>query len=512
LAKTDRKSHWLTIIIAIVLLGWGAAIGTFLAYYNYSTSPVEAVIGADPGSWDRERWSGIYQGKTKIGYSHTRLKSVDDGYRLWSNTRIKLSLLETEQDIRLNLQARLDKSYILQEVDFEALSGFMELSAHGRREGGFMVFSISSGDDTFEKRLPMDRPVTVEMEWALEERLSGAKPGDEFTLYVFEPMTQKNLPVRVKVVGEEAARMGELSTPAYKLEVEFGGQTEWAWVSKKTGRILREYHPDTGFTTVLEPREKALDVDWDKAGELDILTALMVPSNTALPDPRSLKYMLARLRGADLSGLDLALPGRQSMSGDTVEVRTENLPASSYPIPITESLPDKARQYGQWLAPTPFIQSDHARIRRAAKDAAGGAEDAVSAVDSILGWMGRRIIPSYVVSVPSALEVLEKGKGACKEHTVLFIAMARSLGIPARTVSGIVYSDRMMLDGFYYHSWAEVYLGDGSGHGRWVTVDPTFGQFPADATHVRLIEGELDRMIELLGVVGKLEVEVEDYH
>ncbi|MBK9646094.1 MAG: hypothetical protein IPO67_13240 [Deltaproteobacteria bacterium] len=35
-------------------------------------------------------------------------------------------------------------------------------------------------------------------------------------------------------------------------------------------------------------------------------------------------------------------------------------------------------------------------------------------------------------------------------------------------------------------------------------VDPTFGQFPADATHVKLVEGDLDRQIEIMGVMGRL--------
>jgi hypothetical protein len=59
------------------------------------------------------------------------------------------------------------------------------------------------------------------------------------------------------------------------------------------------------------------------------------------------------------------------------------------------------------------------------------------------------------------------------------------------------------LDGaFYYHAWPEVYLNG------WVAVDPTFGQFPADAAHVRLTIGGLARQLELLRLVGRLRVEI----
>jgi hypothetical protein len=41
-----------------------------------------------------------------------------------------------------------------------------------------------------------------------------------------------------------------------------------------------------------------------------------------------------------------------------------------------------------------------------------------------------------------------------------------------------------------------------------VAVDPTLGQFPADAAHLRLAVGGLARQIELIRLVGSLEMEV----
>ncbi|HEV8304223.1 MAG TPA: transglutaminase-like domain-containing protein [Gemmatimonadales bacterium] len=102
------------------------------------------------------------------------------------------------------------------------------------------------------------------------------------------------------------------------------------------------------------------------------------------------------------------------------------------------------------------------------------------------------------VSVPSAVQVLETRRGDCNEHTALYVALARSVGLPARTAAGLVY-----LNGrFYYHAWPEVYLGD------WVAVDPTFDQFPADAAHLRFTIGGLARQVELVRLVGRLKLEV----
>ena len=69
-----------------------------------------------------------------------------------------------------------------------------------------------------------------------------------------------------------------------------------------------------------------------------------------------------------------------------------------------------------------------------------------------------------------------------------------------------MYSDRITGSGaYYYHAWPEVRLG---GPTDWVPVDPTFGQTPADATHLKLAEGDLDRQVEIMGFLGKLALEV----
>ena len=76
----------------------------------------------------------------------------------------------------------------------------------------------------------------------------------------------------------------------------------------------------------------------------------------------------------------------------------------------------------------------------------------------------------------SSLTALQTLSGDCTEHTVLFIALARAAGIPARICSGIVF----VKDAFYYHFWPEVYVG------KWVQMDPTLDQVIADANHIQL--------------------------
>jgi transglutaminase/protease-like cytokinesis protein 3 len=102
----------------------------------------------------------------------------------------------------------------------------------------------------------------------------------------------------------------------------------------------------------------------------------------------------------------------------------------------------------------------------------------------------------------SAMDVLEQREAECQGHAYLYAALTRSLGIPTRVVNGLVYSEAVQ--GFLYHSWAESYLTDG-----WYAVDPTFGQPAADATHLKLIEGEsIADLLPLLDWVGNVRIDV----
>ena len=66
----------------------------------------------------------------------------------------------------------------------------------------------------------------------------------------------------------------------------------------------------------------------------------------------------------------------------------------------------------------------------------------------------------------TADEALDAGKGVCQDHTHVFLACCRSAGIPARYVSGYLYSaDTTHIS---MHAWAEVWLDE-----KWTTFDIT---------------------------------------
>jgi len=108
----------------------------------------------------------------------------------------------------------------------------------------------------------------------------------------------------------------------------------------------------------------------------------------------------------------------------------------------------------------------------------------VSYTNSLLRYRENR-------AVGSVLKSLELGYGECTDFTDLFTTLARSHSIPARPVYGIAYkNDRQ--PGFMFHSWNQIYL-----EGQWISVDATWNQSPADATHISLSDDQYSTLLVL---------------
>jgi transglutaminase-like putative cysteine protease len=103
--------------------------------------------------------------------------------------------------------------------------------------------------------------------------------------------------------------------------------------------------------------------------------------------------------------------------------------------------------------------------------------------------------------VPNALETLENRVGDCNEHAVLLAALTRAAGIPSEVEAGLVF----LRGRFYYHAWNCLFLKE---KGGWITADSVLGQMPADVTHIRFIRGGADQQLDLVGLIGKVKLEI----
>lgn len=164
---------------------------------------------------------------------------------------------------------------------------------------------------------------------------------------------------------------------------------------------------------------------------------------------------------------------------ELVEIEAGGLIETADKAGVVDGLPRRPPP-ALFLRPTRLTAPDDA-IRDLAAQTPGGAElerlhllsDAVrEAVD---------YRAQATTSETTAAEALAKGAGVCQDHTHVFIAAVRCLGIGARYVAGFMLAGEGGDESFETHAWAEAYVEDLG----WVGFDSSNGISPTDR-YVRL--------------------------
>lgn len=128
---------------------------------------------------------------------------------------------------------------------------------------------------------------------------------------------------------------------------------------------------------------------------------------------------------------------------------------------------------------TALTQADEtiqAFTRHALPDGLNTPDDALALARAICDRVAYE--PGMTDVTTAANQVLAMGHGVCQDHAHLFLACARGLGVPARYVSGYLYTTA---EHAASHAWADIWL-PGAG---WTSVDITNRQFASEC-HCRL--------------------------
>src|SRR5206468_3169401 len=156
--------------------------------------------------------------------------------------------------------------------------------------------------------------------------------------------------------------------------------------------------------------------------------AAVVTTGPKVDDAAPGERSRVRREGVEAGGPDLD-GGGQSVTGNVFEIR------DSRTLPLGPPDPD-AKNY---LAAEPFLESDAPEVRAEAAKAVQGVDGTRARAERLVRYVNALLEKKPTVSLPSAREVLRTRVGDCNEHTALYVAMARALGIPARIAVGLVH-------------------------------------------------------------------------
>ena len=306
-------------------------------------------------------------------------------------------------------------------------------------------------------------------------------------MQAFDAAAMQHQPMTMRVVGRETLTEDGVAVPTWKVRESFRGMESDVWLDDN-GQTVRERGP-MGLEVRRESAADAVAKGWSSA-PLDLMGAVAVPV-TDISDPRERDRL--RLRLAGVEGVTIPSDGRQHGNGAELVIERETVHAATYQLPYDGA------EWQSELQPTMFLQSDHPKVRAAARLAVGDERDPLAAAERLRHWVHDALEKRPAATLPNALQVLETRAGDCNEHAVLYAALARAVGLPARVVAGLVYQN----GAFLYHAWDEVWLGNG-----WLTVDAIFDQMPVDVTHIKLVEGGPETHAALVPLIGKLSIRV----
>lgn len=453
-------------------------------------------------------WHGVYYRGEKIGFTVSQTVRSEDGFELQEDGRLQMTLLGATTFATIHTTARVDREFVLRSFEFSLdpgtgpmrISGTVEPASSGSGGPHRLTLSIASAGGGGGRTEVLELPELPVMTLNLSRILAngGLVPGARHRWTIFDPATLRNAPVDVHIGRRDVVRLADGIVPAFRVDMAFQGLQTTSWVTD-TGEVVREESP-LGLMTVRESPERAQGLAIPARVQTDLLrmSAVVPAMRQRIDEPRDVRRLRITLQGVDLSNPDLDGVG-QTVDGSVIEIR------DAQTLKAGPADPQAAR----YLQPEPFIESDAPEIRAEADVAVGDARSARERAERLTRYVNALLDKKPTLSLPSAREVLRTKVGDCNEHTVLYVAMARASGIPARIAVGLVYV-RGIQGAFYYHAWPEVYLDEGGGRGYWLPVDPTLNEFPADATHVRLARGGLDKQAAILPLIGRLRMTVLD--
>ncbi len=493
---------------------WAATL-SWLTWRTYGPNPIGFAATRGPLLSPDAFFYSVHAGPRQVGIASLTVDTVSDGYRLVERIGLDLPIQPTSPRSQYLREFTLDSALGL--VSFRIardLTGGTETLTGIRVGDSLLVVTSESSHGRYTWRVPVHNPMPAiagPMRLARESRL---RRGTHLRYTYFDPLAvrlrSRDLAVTAEssfvvsdsaVYDSAAARWFAVHADtlrAWRVDQVDGGANAFVWVDGR-GLPLRGGAP--GGLTLDRAAFEIVNLNYQRRlrgrqapDPLWIVPrtapASGVPFTGSGPDS-----MLVRLIGAaPVARIGPVIAGPfQELRGDTLALHVARLDSLTPGF----TLPARDSSRRQWLEDEPLLGLGSPEVDSLSRAILAGETDPVRATVLLTRWVARSIQPAAVAGVVAAPRVLAQRRGGVNEHTLAFVALARAAGLPAREVSGALFARGR----FYLHSWAEVYLGE------WVPVDPSAGQAPADAGHLRFATAEPADPLELLTLIGGLRFE-----
>lgn len=438
----------------------------------------------------QEHWYNLTLMNTKIGYMHTSTEKAEyQGKQVARNkTDIVMNFKALGTDITVEITRVEYTGPDLMPLHFLSTSNESGLKQiEGRIVDGIAHVKTTLNGEITESEISVPSD-TVSEHTGVASLLTqkGLKTGDKRTFHMFVFDLLKPVRTEIEVLGEEILTYQSEKKQVYVLKQTMdmmNGVTAKLWIDSD-GVNYRTEVPLMGLSMVTTKADK--ETALGDIEEVDVVLKTRILPSGKLPIPKAehleaeVKLLTGNIAEVIMSTRRQKLEASYNGIGGTPQQKHPSYKLSiQVPVIVAEDCPNLPIQNAEeeFLTASAYIQANHPDIRAKAKDILENEVNSWHAAEKLCRWVYASIKEKKMSGgFASSLTVLQSLSGDCTEHTVLFIALARAAGIPARICSGIVFAK----DAFYYHFWPEVYIG------KWVQMDPTLDQVIADANHIQL--------------------------
>jgi hypothetical protein len=435
-------------------------------------------------------------GPDQVGLHSITTDTLPDGLRVTSRTDVDVPLPLVPRRLLTTTEAVYDRRLRLRGFTTTASgeAGQVTLAVTVAEDTLLSVVVGGRGlttTDTVELQVPAGVLLPDAVPLALATR-GGLTTGGVTTLRVLDPLDLTVEPWDIRVGAESTLVMADSalmdsasgswipagldSIRAWRVTWREHGLPVGAWIDRQGGVLARDtplgLAQERGPFEIVNTGYRRRRPRNIQAAPLEVSVPVTTPEGAT-----QVSLGIADLRAAAPM---LTTPWQAVVEGG-LETRTGPPPLPRAPVPLPDSVLATDRQ----SVASPRILLEARRI--------AGADSAVPsrAVARLAAWIGTAIVPASP-AFGGVERTLVRGGGDSSDRAQLFVEMARALGIPARPVAGLLSSGGRLR----YRAWAEVWLG------AWQPVDPTLGQFPADAGHFRLLTHATARPAAIALLVG----------
>lgn len=449
-------------------------------------------------------WYGVYFLGAKVGYSHIKISTgtldgeevarvFEEGLILYRFEN-EANPLETNYSGESFLTAggkllgfTYDQSILSHELKIDAIE-----------KDGFVYVDIYSGGGRKMIKFDTEKNIYPSMALSYLAMTEDITPGKTYQYKVFMENFRTIEDLEVTVLDEMEIEIEEKPYTVLEVRSKIRGYTFTSFITTDK-RMIKQVSIDS-FESVIENREEATRLGDDSGITMDsLINYALITSDKVINDPMGIELLKVKIKNTPESMVPLEGDSQRFYELDQKNeyiFTIEKVDVDPLFVPDYGKFPEELSEY---LAPTIDIESDEKRIISKVNRIVGeGSDPKVDALE-IMEWVFKNV-SKRMVDATSALDAFSSLEGECQAHAHLFAALARARGIPTKVVSGIVYSEE--IGGFLYHTWNEVYLG------TWVPLDVTFFQFPADPTHIKFVEGGLDSVLDIIPLVGNIQIEI----